>query len=81
MKGRLTMNPVKNEKPETKLNNQDRCDKCGAQAFVVTTYSNGYDLFFCKHHANEFAATIDEKAIAVHDESDKINVKPSVSSI
>jgi hypothetical protein len=63
-----------------RLTNIDRCDKCGAQAFVITTYSNGYNLFFCKHHANKYAEIIAEKAIDIHDESDKINVSPSVSS-
>ena len=30
----------------------DRCDKCGAQAKVRATLSNG-ELYFCGHHARE----------------------------
>lgn len=30
----------------------DRCDQCGAQAFVRVTLSTG-ELLFCGHHGNE----------------------------
>ena len=28
----------------------DRCDRCGAQAFVVTTMETGQELLWCGHH-------------------------------
>ncbi len=31
----------------------DRCDACGAQAYVRVTLSSGNDLLFCGHHARE----------------------------
>lgn len=29
----------------------DRCDRCGAQAYVRITLRNGSELLFCAHHA------------------------------
>ncbi|WP_237201000.1 MULTISPECIES: DUF7455 domain-containing protein [Rothia] len=29
----------------------DRCDACGAQAYVRVVFENGHDLLFCGHHA------------------------------
>jgi hypothetical protein len=38
-----------------RLTNADRCDRCGAQAFVQTTMTSGHELLWCAHHfaANE----------------------------
>lgn len=62
------------------LNATDRCDKCGAQAFVRTVYTSGHDLLFCKHHANQYSAAIASQAVSVHDESHLLNEKPSPSA-
>ena len=35
------------------LNAADRCDRCGAQAFVRVVLTSG-DLLFCAHHAKAF---------------------------
>lgn len=31
----------------------DRCDRCGAQAYVRVTLSEGLELLFCAHHGRE----------------------------
>lgn len=31
----------------------DRCDACGAQAFVRATMETGNDLLFCGHHGTK----------------------------
>ena len=31
----------------------DRCDRCGAQAYVRATLESGFDLLFCGHHWHE----------------------------
>jgi len=41
--------PVATEVPEVKLTANDRCDRCGAQAYVVTAHAAG-DLKWCAHH-------------------------------
>lgn len=41
--------PISDEKKEHMLKVADRCDRCGAQAFVMIKGSTG-DLLFCGHH-------------------------------
>lgn len=52
----MSMSPVKEEHPsnaekEWIIKVSDRCDKCGAQAFVKVVGVTG-ELFFCGHHYN-----------------------------
>ena len=49
----------------------DRCDSCGAQAFVRVTLASG-ELLFCAHHATEAKARLEALALAWHDESEKL---------
>lgn len=49
----------------------DRCDACGAQAFVRVRMSFG-ELLFCAHHAREHQSKIDELAIEIVDERARI---------
>ena len=44
----------------------DRCDNCGAQAYVVTTV-NGTDLLWCGHHWRRFEAGLVAVASKVRD--------------
>ncbi|UDL16428.1 hypothetical protein SEA_ZOOMAN_187 [Microbacterium phage Zooman] len=63
------------------LNHSDRCDACGAQAFVWINMPNStHGLLYCSHHFNRFEAKLREHAIDVIDERYKINVKASASS-
>jgi hypothetical protein len=56
----------------------DRCDRCGAQAFV-RIYVGELDLLLCGHdyHVNE--VLLAAKGYVVQDERHRINEKPSVS--
>jgi hypothetical protein len=49
----------------------DRCDACGAQAYVRVTLATG-DLLFCSHHANANRAKLEPIAISWQDETDKL---------
>ena len=40
----------------------DRCDRCGARAYVRACLSGGGELTFCRHHANEYAPKLREIA-------------------
>lgn len=51
----------------------DRCDSCGAQAYVRATLASG-DLYFCAHHGAKFREKIGGSAIAWLDESDRLLV-------
>lgn len=35
---------------ENKLTKQDRCDRCGSEAYVRVVLPSGNDLMFCGHH-------------------------------
>jgi hypothetical protein len=49
----------------------DRCDYCGAQAYVKATLATG-ELLFCNHHAKEFEAKLRPAALEWHDESARL---------
>jgi len=49
----------------------DRCDSCGAQAYVRVTMSTG-QLFFCAHHGAQFKEKLSATALEWHDESSKL---------
>jgi hypothetical protein len=56
----------------TPLNALDRCDRCGAQAYVRATLLNGGELMFCAHHGKEYAEKLKTVAAAIQDESEKL---------
>jgi hypothetical protein len=49
----------------------DRCDYCGAQAYVKATLASG-ELLFCAHHAAEFKEKVQPIALEWHDESSRL---------
>lgn len=53
------------------LNANDRCDVCGAQAYIRVELATG-ELIFCSHHGNEKRGQLEPIAISWHDESDKL---------
>ena len=56
----------------TPLNALDRCDRCGAQAYVRATLLTGGELLFCAHHGKEYAEKLKTVAAKTHDESAKL---------
>ena len=54
------------------LSASDRCDRCGAQAYVRVTMASGFDLLFCAHHGKEHADKLKQVALKIHDESQRI---------
>ena len=48
-------NMLKNREEEKVwlLDATDRCDRCGAQAYVKVIGKNNSDLLFCSHHYNK----------------------------
>ncbi|MEN9989603.1 MAG: hypothetical protein RL508_582 [Actinomycetota bacterium] len=49
----------------------DRCDACGAQAYVRVTLATG-ELLFCAHHANENKDKLQPVALKWQDETEKL---------
>lgn len=56
-----------------RLTRHDRCDSCGAQAFVeVTSAESGLVLLFCNHHTRKHQDALATSGFAFHDESDRL---------
>ncbi|NCT90011.1 hypothetical protein GXB85_03445 [Cellulomonas sp. APG4] len=49
----------------------DRCDRCGAQAYVRVVLPTG-ELLFCAHHARRHAPAFSDLAVHVQDETDRL---------
>ena len=64
----------------TPLTAVDRCDRCGAQAYLRVSLQGGGELLFCAHHAREHGDKLREIAAYVHDETDKLADTPTVSA-
>jgi hypothetical protein len=58
--------------PGSALSAADRCDRCGAQAYLRVELQSGGELLFCAHHAREHGDKL--RAIAAHviDETEKL---------
>jgi hypothetical protein len=64
----------------TPLSAVDRCDRCGAQAYLRVELAGGGDLLFCGHHAREHGDKLREVAVSVHDETSKLADTPSAAT-
>lgn len=70
---------ITEEKTERIIKVADRCDHCGAKAFVLVKFVSG-ELFFCGHHFNEYELGLRESSYEIVDEREYINLKTSQSS-
>jgi hypothetical protein len=59
------------EAPSSALTAADRCDICGAQAYIRVELGTG-ELIFCAHHGNEKREQLQAIAISWHDETEKL---------
>jgi len=50
----------------------DRCDRCGAQAYVRAILPSGGELLFCGHHAKEYSGSLNKVAAEIHDETNRL---------
>ena len=64
----------------TPLTAVDRCDRCGAQAYLRVSLQGGGELLFCAHHAREHGDKLREIAEYVHDETDKLAGTPATAT-
>jgi hypothetical protein len=64
-------------KPLTAL---DRCDRCGAQAYIRAILPVGGELLFCAHHGRQHVAALRAKGAEIQDESARLHeTSPSAS--
>lgn len=59
----------------------DRCDRCGAQAYVRAVLPSESELLFCAHHWHANQAALRELALCIHDESSRLADIPATASL
>lgn len=59
-----------------RLSTHDRCDRCGAQAYVKVLLEAGGELMFCAHHARAHQDALQGVAAEVIDETERLHLKP-----
>ncbi|WP_217702786.1 DUF7455 domain-containing protein [Nocardioides guangzhouensis] len=57
----------------------DRCDRCGAQAYLRVELASGLELLFCAHHAREHGEKLQEVAVTMTDETHKLGDTPTIA--
>jgi len=50
----------------------DRCDRCGARAYVRVLLPDFQELLFCAHHNRQYAAALIKIAVEIHDETGQL---------
>lgn len=58
------------QSPTITLTAQDRCDRCGAQAYHRATLPSGLELFFCNHDLNKHLVKLAEQEARVESDPD-----------
>ncbi|MCL2781238.1 MAG: hypothetical protein FWD74_07080 [Actinomycetia bacterium] len=66
---------------ERPLTATDRCDRCGAQAYVRATLLSGAELLFCAHHARKHDTALREAAVSIQDESRRLAGTPATAAL
>jgi hypothetical protein len=65
--------------PTEPLKASDRCDRCGAAAYVRVVLGGG-ELLFCAHHGKKYNDSLAKVAIEIHDFSDQLTETPKVAA-
>jgi len=63
----------------TSLTASDRCDRCGAQAYIRVVLSGGNELLFCAHHGRQYELKLREIANEYHDETARLTSTPGTA--
>jgi len=56
----------------------DRCDRCGAQAYVRVMLPGRRELLFCGHHNREHASALAKIAVEILDETPRLSAVAAV---
>ena len=63
--------------PFWRLTAVDRCDRCGAQAYVRVLLPSRLELLFCAHHNRRYSSTLANIAVEIQDETIQLAFVPS----
>lgn len=67
--------------PSPELTAADRCDRCGAQAYVRVILHSGSDLLFCAHHWRDNSEALRSVAASIHDEIERLAEVPPTAAL
>ena len=59
----------------------DRCDRCGAQAYVRVLLGSGGELLFCAHHGREHREALRDVAAEIQDETGRLAGVPATAEV
>lgn len=68
-----TVSTLTAENAAPEMTAADRCDACGAQAYVRVLLAAGGELLFCAHHAREHSEALNSVATHIHDETERLH--------
>jgi hypothetical protein len=57
----------------------DRCDRCGARAYVRVLLPSCLELLFCAHHGRQHASALTKIAVQIQDETARL-ARPATAS-
>ena len=57
----------------------DRCDRCGAQAYIRVTLPSGGELLFCAHHGRAHETKLREVSSSYPDQSEQLVSTPGTA--
>jgi len=63
--------------PPVHLTGQERCDRCGAQAYVHATLPSDAVLLFCGHHGRVLGERLVRAGARLHDETARLVARPT----
>ncbi|WP_368502478.1 hypothetical protein [Actinomyces sp.] len=64
--------PTPTSHTERPLTTADRCDACGAQAYLRVVLASG-ELLFCAHHGRAHRGALEQQSLFIQDESAQLS--------
>ena len=59
----------------------DRCDRCGAQAYLLARLTTGGVLMFCAHHGREHLPKLQGMTTEIQDETNRLQETPTSAGV
>jgi hypothetical protein len=60
---------------QVSLTAADRCDRCGARAYVSAVQPGGAELLFCKHHGRLYAPSLQARGFELRGDLDFTDIE------
>jgi hypothetical protein len=57
----------------------DRCDRCGARAYIRVVLPGGADLLFCAHHGRTHEDALKQRAVEFQDHTQVLTATPHIA--